>query len=262
MGTREALIICASIAFIIAQGCGGSDDDKRADAPDNENAVEEYRESLRQIARDVFYQDSILSLIQSKLDSVDNEYIVFVGSIERNEEGSNQADMILDKIDRLANLIEEAKQEISGSSVSSKGLLDLISRLKTDLNRKEQKIDSLKDQITIKDSAIQSNAIQISGLKQSNIEKEQAIHSLEQEIAKIKSNAYFDLGNMLMRIADEMPDIKGIFASKSRKEVLEMQTALYYKALENYKLASFYGHPYSKSKIRDAEAKIRGQQRR
>jgi chromosome segregation ATPase len=259
MGIRKALISIYLCSTLLCQSCGegGSDTGTVQDAQSEE--ILEYRAKLRQITKDLFYQDSVLSLIQGKLDSVDRVYVTFMGSVEENRIEEDQADIIINKINRLTALIEKAKQEISGSSVSNKGIIELIERFKVELENKEHKIDSLRTQLVRKDSTIQTNSKEINELRQSNWEKELEISSLELELRSIKAKAYFDVGNVLLNIASDMPEVKGLFSSKSKKEVKEMQKSLFFKAKECFGLALYYGYSQAKYKINEIDRLVEDQ---
>ena len=122
------IIIMALTGFAILISCKIDEDTETRSRPGINKGLQD--ELMRQMTRDIFYQDSVLRIIHSELDRIDIMYIHYEHGFEQGSSEKNQANVILTRIRHLNDLLEDARNEFNKSSVENKGLMEMIARLK------------------------------------------------------------------------------------------------------------------------------------
>jgi chromosome segregation ATPase len=201
---------------------------------------------LRQMTSDIFYQDSILRVIQMELNKIDALYIAFEGSTEVRGTGTNQANAIINRIRNLNSLLEKSKNDLRNSSVENAGLLRMIDRFKKELSDKETKIAELQQTVREREKVIEQKETAINLLEIANTRQKDEINKLEQELRLMKANAYGDLGDLMLQIASEIPDVRGLFTRRTREDVGQMQESLIKDAYRYFDQAAVYGSSYAR----------------
>ena len=202
---------------------------------------------LRQMTRDVFYQDSMMRVIHSELDRIDVMYVRMENAESRGAQ-RNQAEAIVKKIKHLNGLLETTRSEMKKSSLENKGLLEVIERFKKDLIMKENKIKELQEMVKSQEIEITEKGKKIDYLELLSNQQKEEIARMEKEIEGMKSTAYSELADLLVQISTEMPEVKGMFTKRTKENVVEMQQGLIRDAYRYYNEAVFLGNNYAQTR--------------
>ena len=208
---------------------------------------------LQQMTRDIFYQDSIMRQINAELNRIDAMYMAYEGGIEGNGRNQNRGREIINRIKHLNRLLENTRAELRKSSLDNKGFLDMISRFEKELEQKERKITELQNTVSEQEKVILQQTETIVELEDINRERARQLQVLEKEMNSLKSEAYNDLADLLVRIAEEMPEVRGIFTRRTREEVELLQQKLILDAYRHYEEAAGMGSNYASGRQNELE---------
>jgi len=208
-------------------------------------------ELLQQMTRDIFYQDSIMGQIYAELNRIDAMYMAFEGGVENNGGNENRGQEIISRIKHLNRLLDNTRAELRKSSLDNQGFLDMISRFEKELEQKERKIIELQNTVSEQEKVIVKQTETIVELEDINRERTRQLKVLEREVNSLKSEAYNDLADLLVRIAEEMPEVRGIFTRRSREEVEQLQQKLILDAYRYYEEAAGMGNHYASGRQRE-----------
>ena len=200
---------------------------------------------LKQMTRDVFFQDSIMRQINVELSRIDAMYMDFAGGLEDNGRNQNRGQEIINRIKHLNRLLENTRAELRKSSLDNQGFLDMISRFEEELEQKERKIVTLQNTVSEQEIVIQQQTETIVELEDINKERARQLQTLEREMNSLKSEAYIDLADLLVRIVEEMPEVRGIFTRRTREEVEILQQKLILDAYRHYEEAAGMGNHHA-----------------
>lgn len=192
---------------------------------------------IKKMIKDIHYQNNVINEINFQLNLIDS-LTLKLNEVEIKKIAETQANDILFKIERLKNYLNESKKTISGFEIEMTGLLELISKYKSELEKKEIEINQLKLIINQREQTIKTNETHIS--------------KLEKETGKV----YFDLACELEKLADELPMPKGLFIRKTKKEIDSFRFDLYSKAILYYSLAVSNGYQSGLSKQQSVQQKL------
>ncbi len=121
----------------------------------------------------------------------------------------------------------------------------MISRFENELKQKERKIAELQNTVSEQERVIVRQTETIVELEDINRERARQLQVLEREMSSLKSEAYNDLADLLVRIAEEMPEVRGIFTRRTREEVELLQQKLIRDAFRYYEEAALMGNHYA-----------------
>lgn len=197
---------------------------------------------LQQMTHDLLFQDSILRLINLELENIDNLFLNFEGNIERNATTPTQAQSIVQRIRKLDETMNAMRNELKNSTLKNKGLVEMIERIQKELMIKEKRIAELQEMVVKQEKELAMQEKLITGLKTSNDRQQQDLQRLETEISSMKALAYIDLADLLLQIAEGMPDIRGIFNRKSKINIENMHLGLIKDAYRYYDEAALLGN--------------------
>ena len=192
---------------------------------------------LTSMGNDILYQDSILLTIQNELDKIDFLTVKYKSDIENGSQKINQAEAIFLRIRQLKNKIETNESELKNSNIKNDGLIKLVDRLKLELIKKEEEIQSLKDQVNTQQIIIDQNNQKIQNLNDLNYIQNEQILSLQKDLNSMKAKAYNDLARTFEQIASEVPQVSGWFTKKTKYEIYRMKTGLLNNANKYYEMA-------------------------
>lgn len=202
---------------------------------------------LKQMTRDVFYQDSMMRVIRAELDRIDIMYVKMENAETRGAQ-KNQADAVVNRIKHLNKLLETTRSDLRKSSLENKGLLEMIDRFKRELNVKEEKISELQVKVKDQEKVIEQKEKKIDFLELLNTQQQDEIKKMENEIERMKAIAYTELADLLIQISNEMPEVKGMFTRRTKENVQQMQQKLVKDAFRYYGEASFLGSKYAQTR--------------
>jgi len=199
---------------------------------------------LKQMNKDILYQDEIISEVQEQLNQINTNTFSFKQDIESGENlNLNQADKILNKISVLNQYLDEKQNELDQVHNKYKGLISIISQYKKDLDLKEKEIKNLKIVIKNQNISLQKKTERIEVLEVETKSYAKEIEALNNEIKKIRADAYYDLAVDLESLFDEIPRLKkGLFGGKKQRIMDASRVRLKNSALEYYKKAQNNGH--------------------
>lgn len=203
---------------------------------------------MEQMTHDLLFQDSILRLINMELENIDALYISFEGNVERNAATPSQALSVIARIRSLNETMTGMRNDLNNIAVENKGLVEMIDRIQKELMAKEKRIVELQETVARQEEELAQQERLITGLKTSNARQQQDLQRLENDIRSMKALAYTDLADLLLQIAEEMPEIKGLFTRRSRNNVEQMQAELIRDAYRYYDEAALLGHNDAASK--------------
>ena len=241
------LILAISLCLFVAS-CQMTDQHNLTSSRSGTVRNEMKDDLLQQMTRDIFYQDSIMRQINAELNRIDAMYMAFEGGIENNGRNHNRGQEIINRIKHLNRLLENTRAELRKSSLDNQGFLDMISRFENELKQKEEKIAELKNTVSEQERVIVRQTETIVELEDINRERARQLQVLEREMNSLKSEAYNDLADLLVRIAEEMPEVRGIFTRRTRDEVELLQQKLILDAYRYYEEAASMGNHYASSR--------------
>ena len=227
----------------------GKHDSKNLASNAGQNQIKD--DLLRQMTRDVFYQDSIMRQIYAELDRIDAMYVVFERGLENNGRNQTRGQEIINRIKHLNHLLDNTRAELKKSSLENQGFLEMIGRFKRELEQKEIKIAELQNTVSEQESLIVQQTQTILKLEDINNEREKQVQALQKEMNSLKSAAYNDLADLLVRIAEEMPEVRGIFTRRTREEVELLQQKLILDAFRYFEEAAAIGNHYATARRND-----------
>ncbi len=250
MVLRE-IVLCTLILFLLLTSCldGGQGDNNQR--PTMDRSVKD--ELLRQMTRDVFYQDSVMRVIHAELERIDVMYINYERGSERSGNRNNQANDIISRIRHLNNLLERASSEFNKSSLENRGLMEMIERFKRDLAVKEEKIRELQQTVSAQEEVIRQHEQKIDILEIANNRQKEEINRMDRELKVMKAAAFRELADLLVQISSEVPEVRGLFARRTREDVEQMQNGLIKDAYRYYNEASVFGDTYSRQRAEELE---------
>ena len=115
------------------------------------------------------------------------------------------------------------------------------------------KITELQNTVSEQEKVILQQTETIVELEDINRERERQLQVLEKEMNSLKSEAYNDLADLLVRIAEEMPEVRGIFTRRTREEVELLQQKLILDAYRHYEEAAGMGSNYASGRQNELE---------
>ena len=239
-------LILIMVAGLMVASCQMADQHNHNSSESGMARKEMKDELLRQMTRDVFYQDSVLRVINNELQRIDAMYIAFEGGIENNRQSNGHAEDIINRIKHLNKILESTRKELRTNSLDNDGFLEMIARLEKELAEKEKEITELQIKVSEQETIIAQKEEQIDWLEIANEEKERQIARMENEIKGMKAKAYTELADLLIQIATEMPEVRGIFVSRTRADVELMQEELIRDAHRYYDEAALFGNSYAR----------------
>lgn len=251
MGLRR-IIITALTGFVFLASCNIEEyTDTRLRPGINKELQDDL---LRQMTLDIFYQDSVLRVIHAELDRIDIMYIHYEHDFEQGLNQINQANVILTRIRQLNDLLENVRDEFNKSSLENKGLMEMIARLKSDLLAKEKKIRELQNTLNIQEEIIRQNEQTINLLEIANDRQKEELIRIDKELQEMKATAYMQLADLLLQIASEVPEVRGLFARRTREDVEQLQQKLISDAYSYYNKAAVSGDSYSRQRASELKS--------
>jgi SMC interacting uncharacterized protein involved in chromosome segregation len=230
------LVILIALSFLYSRYVTG--DNKSKSLNELKLSKEMSRDDLlTSMGNDILYQDSILLTIQNELDKIDFLTVKYKSDIENGSQKINQAEAIFLKIRQLKNKIEKNESELKNSNIKNDGLIKLVDRLKLELIKKEEEIQSLKDQVNTQQIIIDQNNQKVQNLNDLNYAQNEQILSLQKDLNSMKAKAYNDLARTFEQIASEVPHVSGWFTKKTKYEIYRMKTGLLNNANKYYEMA-------------------------
>ena len=114
---------------------------------------------------------------------------------------------------------------------------------------KENKINELESTVNQQAEVIIENNEKIDRLQEVRASQQREIKQMEEELNGMKAAAYNDLADMLFRVANEMPEVRGIFTRRTKEDVEELQERLIRDAHRYFEEAAYFGDSYARSRI-------------
>lgn len=196
---------------------------------------------LQQVTSDLLFQDSVLHIINMELNKIDSMFIFYQDNIEHDLSQNSQAHSIVRRIKALNNNMLIIQNELENKTLENTGLIEMLGRLQKELLSKERRIAELTNTVNRQDLELTQKSKTISNLNNLNTQQQQDLQRLENEITRVKTNAYINLADLLVQIAEEMPEIRGLFTQRSKNKHKQLQTKLIKDAFNYYNEAAIIG---------------------
>lgn len=196
---------------------------------------------MRQMTKDVLYQDSILRRIDLELEKIDSLYITYEVNVELNRSNPDQATDIIQRIRNLHESITAIQQEMTNVSIENKGLFGLIERIQKELSEKEARIVALQQTVEQQAEELVLKEKVIVDLQAQTTEQADDLLQMQAEIEQVKARAFKELADLLYQTAVEMPQVKGLFTRRSKNNLEELKERLIKEAFQYYDKAAEAG---------------------
>ncbi len=232
MGTFKINKYGFTIAFgVLFSACGGGDSSsiEMVSKEKYEKKIEEYQSlNKRQAAiiDDNLEKSQVINNVVSELRQLTGITTSLRIDVERGGGSTNQAEEIKERLNILKNKLKTYSR--STSNDNNKELLATISNLQQIIEQKELEISQLQQQILEQKEIIRG--------QQNQIEQQQI------ELLKKQQNSWYNLGNELYKVTNELPKVKG---RKDKRNIKNTRFYILNKAKECFEQAYQLGHPHA-----------------
>ena len=232
MGTFKINKYGFTIAFgVLFSACGGGDSSsiEMVSKEKYEKKIEEFHslnKRLIVIIDDNLEKSQVINNVVSELRQLTGITTSLRIDVERGGGSTNQAEEIKERLNILKNKLKTYSR--STSNDNNKELLATISNLQQIIEQKELEISQLQQQILEQKEIIRG--------QQNQIEQQQI------ELLKKQQNSWYNLGNELYKVTNELPKVKG---RKDKRNIKNTRFYILNKAKECFEQAYQLGHPHA-----------------
>jgi chromosome segregation ATPase len=219
---QKAGLILISLMLIFS--C--SNENKEKELEDKNKALEEQIDYLLQNAR---YKDELISSIDEQLDSI-NASFIYLNANADNPSFDEEADRIFIQIEKLKEDLEDKKDSLRNADDinnrlinENEKLLQVIERYKLKVIAKEKQILDLQRKLKDKTDKNKKQRIIINRISDDIARKKTEIRRLEKNLIRLEAEAYEKISTELYSIANNLPDVKGWFTKKTKREVARIR---------------------------------------
>ena len=251
------LTAALAIAAAVSVSCvndGETVSKKKYDAL--EQAYSELKDSHQQVQQDYVKSNEELSAILEELAEVTSKTRSLKSDVENGRARLTQAEQISDRITSLKERITQLENEVKLDNASNKALKETIKQMTELVDKQEQELAGLKEEISHKNKTISAQKDTIAN-RNKTIESQKSVieqqnEELQRTVAK-QAMMLFQAGVDLEELGDDAPEVKW---KKNKEKVVELQRSIYKKALEYYRAAEAQGYTPATARIASIKAKI------
>lgn len=222
-----------------------------------EKAYGELRESHQKVQADYVKSNEELSAILEELADVSSKTTSLKADLEKGRARMTQAEQIGSRIETLRERIAQLEKEVQLDNSSNKALKETIKQMTELVDKQEQELSSLKDEIAHKNQTISAQKDTIERRNKTIESQKSVIEQQNEELQRTVTHQammLFQAGVDLEELGDSSPEVKW---KKNKEKVGMMQQVIYKKALEYYRAAEEQGYTPATARITSLKAKIK-----
>ena len=248
-----ALMMTAAVAVSCFEE-GETVSKKKYDALDA--AYKELKDDHQKVQADYVKSNEELSAILEELAEVSSKTTSLKADVEKGRARMTQAEQISSRITTLKERISQLEKEVKLDNASNKALKETIRQMADLVDRQEQELAGLKDEISHKNKTISAQKDTIER-RDKTIESQKSVieqqnEELQRTVAQ-QAMMLFQAGVDLEELADQSPEVKW---KKNKEKVADMQKSIYKKAMEYYRAAEAQGYTPATARIASLKSKI------
>lgn len=227
---------------------------KKYDALDA--AYKELKADHQKVQDDYVKSNEELSAILEELAEVSSKTTSLKADVEKGRARMTQAEQIGSRITTLKERIAQLEQEVKLDNASNKALKETIKQMTDLVDKQEQELAGLKEEIVHKNKTISAQKDTIESRNKTIASQKSLIEEQNEELQRTvakQAMMLFQAGVDLEELADQSPEVKW---KKNKEKVANMQQSIYKKALEYYRAAEAQGYTPATARIASLKAKM------
>lgn len=252
---RLAAVVAAAVLVLSCIGNGETVSKRQYDALNQ--AYSQLREDHRTVQENYAKNNEQLTELLSELSEVTGKTSSLKADVEKGRARLTQAEQISNRITSLKERLAQLEKDAALNNASNKTLKETVKHMTELVEKQEQELSNLKQEILLRDKTIseQKDTIESRGrtIASQRTRIEQQNEELQRTVAR-QAMLIFQAAVDLEELGDQAPEVKW---RKNREKVEQLQQTIYAKALDYYTQAAEQGYTPAADRMAALEQKMK-----